>query len=52
MVVRELADNAGHAGLNRGSYLICQAKRRFSLTPSKAAFLKRSLVPVADRVKN
>jgi len=40
MVVRELADNAGHAGLNRGAYLICQAEKDIFTYPSKSAFFE------------
>ena len=40
MVVRELADNAGHAGLNRGAYLICQGEKEIFTYPSKAAFFE------------
>lgn len=40
MVVRELADNAGHAGLNRGAYLICQGEKDIFTYPSKSAFFE------------
>ena len=40
MVVRELADNAQHAGLNRGAFLICQGEKEIFAYPSKAAFFE------------
>jgi hypothetical protein len=40
MVVRELADNAPHAGLNRGAFLICQNEKEIFNYPSKAAFFE------------
>ena len=40
MVVRELADNAQHAGLNRGAFLICQNEKEIFSYPSKAAFFE------------
>ena len=40
MVVRELAENAPHAGLNRGAFLICQNEKEIFTYPSKAAFFE------------
>jgi len=40
MVVRELADNASHAGLNRGAFLICQNEKEIFTYPNKAAFFE------------
>ena len=40
MVVRELAENAGHAGLNRGAFLICQNEKEIFTYPGKAAFFE------------
>ena len=40
MVVRELADNAGHAGLNRGAFLICENEKEIFTYPNKAAFFE------------
>jgi hypothetical protein len=40
MVVRELAENAGHAGLNRGAFLICQGEKEIFTYPGKAAFFE------------
>lgn len=39
-VVRELADNAPHAGLNRGAFLICQNEKEIFTYPNKAAFFE------------
>ena len=40
MVVRELADNASHAGLNRGAFLICQNEKEIFTYPNKSAFFE------------
>jgi hypothetical protein len=39
-VVRELAEKAPHAGLNRGAFLICQNETEIFNYPSKAAFFE------------
>jgi hypothetical protein len=40
LVVRELADHAPHAGLNRGAFLICQNEKDIFTYPNKAAFFE------------
>ena len=39
-VVRELSENASHAGLNRGAFLICQNEKEIFTYPSKSAFFE------------
>jgi len=39
-VVRELSENASHAGLNRGAFLICQNEKDIFTYPNKAAFFE------------
>ena len=38
LLLRELAENAPHAGLNRGAFLITQGNKEVFVYPSKAAF--------------
>ena len=40
IIVRELAENAPHAGLNRGAFLICQNEKDIFTYPNKAAFFE------------
>ena len=40
LLVRDLAESAPHAGLNRGAYLICENAKEVFPYPSKAAFFE------------